>query len=443
VKFHSLHSSFTALVVVFGGLLLTACGGGGAGTNPNQGGPISISPSGENVTLYAGIPFTFSLQGGRKPYSITSSDQGILPMPEVVDAHFVTVVPNNPGVIDTGLQPGELPVRSIQINLRDSTGILITTEVKVAQNFLTGYGVRISPTTCPEASAGGFDPAAQACAGGESAIQMQATFNGALAGNRQFRMEVLRGNFSLRNPVTGQASQAITVTSDHTGSVLAILEVPANVPTQLGVLRVIDVATGVYADTVFTISAFAQSQNITPVPNEFTFTAALSTECGTGTANFVVFDGVAPYTATSANPNLLVTPSSSTNPGVFTLRAFNQDVCMSDATIIVTDARGGRGLVTVTTEAGTVTPPAPSAFTVAPTAITLGCGQSGSVTVIGGSGSYFTNSTSPATVTAVVSGNSVTLTRLNSGTGPASVVVSVSDGTDIEEVTATVPLTCP
>ena len=79
----------------------------------------------------------------------------------------------------------------------------------------------------------------------------------------------------------------------------------------------------------------------------------------------------------------------------------------------------------------------------APTTITLGCAQSGSVTVIGGSGSYFTNSTSPATVTAVVSGNTVTLTRLNSGTGPASVVVSVSDGTDIEEVTATVPLTCP
>jgi len=442
VKFHSLRSSLTALVLAGSALLLAACGGGGAGGNPAQGGPLSINPSGGEVTLYAGIPVTFHLTGGRKPYVFTSSDNSILPLPGVIDAHSFTVVPNNPGVIDAGLADDELPVRSIQLNLRDSTGILVTTEVRVAQNFLTGYGVLISPTTCPSASAGGFDPAAQACAGGESAIRMQATFNGTLAGQRQFRMDVLRGNFSLRNPVTGQASQSITVTSDHTGRVLAILEVPPNVPTQLAVLRVYDVASGVYADTVFTISGFAQSQNITPVPNEFTFTGPLTTTCGTGTGNFVVFDGVAPYTAQSAFPSLQVTPSSPTNPGVFTIRATDPNTCLSDATIVVTDARGGRGTVTVTTEAGSIDPPAPAAFSVAPTSITLGCGESGSVTVVGGTGSYFTNSTSP-TVTAVASGTAVTLTRANSGTGPTSVIVSVSDGREIAEVTATVPATCP
>lgn len=443
MKFHSLRSSLTAFFLACGSaVLLAACGGGGAGGNPNQGGPISISPSGDNVTLYAGIPVTFQLQGGRKPYAITSSDNSILPMPEIVDGNSVTVVPNNPGVIDTGLQEGELPTRTIQINMRDSTGILITTTVRVAQNFLTGYGVLISPTSCPAASAGSFDPAAQACAGGESSIRMQATFNGTLAGNRQFRMEVLRGNFSLRHPVTGQASQSITVTSDHTGRVLAILEVPANVPTQLGVLRVIDVASGVYADTVFTISGFSQSQNITPVPDEVTFTGALTTTCGTGSVDIVVFDGVAPYSATSAFPSLTVTPTSLTNPGVFTITASNPNVCLSDATIVITDARGGRGTVTVNTEAGSIAPPAPAAFNVAPTSITLGCGESGSVTVVGGTGSYFTNSTSP-TVTAVASGTAVTITRANSGTSPTSVIVSVSDGRDIAEVTATVPATCP
>jgi hypothetical protein len=443
VKFHSLRSSLTAfLLACSSAVLLAACGGGGAGGNPNQGGPLSISPSGDNVTFYAGIPVTLTLQGGRRPYSLTSSDAGIFPLPAIVDGNFVTVVPNNPGVIDTGLEEGELPVRTIQINLRDSTGILVTTQVRVAQNFLTGYGIRISPTTCPAGSAGGFDPGAQACAGGESAIRMQATFNGTLAGNRQFRMEVLRGNFSLRNPVTGQASQSITVTSDHTGTVLAILEVPPNVPTQLGVLRVIDVATGVYADTVFTISGFSQSQNITPVPNDFTFTGPLTTTCGTGTADFLVFDGVAPYTAISSDPNLTVTPSSPTNPGRFTLNAFNPNWCMDNATIIITDARGGRGTVTVSTETGSIEPAAPPTFSVAPTSITLGCGESGSVTVVGGTGSYFTNSTNP-NVTAVVSGTAVTLTRQNSGTSPTSVVVSVSDGRTIQEVTATVPATCP
>lgn len=443
MKFHSLRSSLTAFVLACGSaLLLAACGGGGAGGNPNQGGPISISPSGENVTFYAGIPVTLQLSGGRRPYALTSSDQSILPVPAIVDGNSVTVVPNNPGVIDTGLQEGALPIRTIQLSLRDSTGILVSTTVRVAQNFLTGYGIRIVPTTCPSASAGSFDPAAQACAGGESAIRMSATFNGSLAGNRQFRMEVLRGNFSLRHPVTGQVSQSITLTSDHTGAVLAIMEVPANVPTQLGVLRVIDVATGVYSDTVFTISGAAQSQNITPVPNNFTFTGPLTTTCGTGSADFVVFDGVAPYAALSTNPSLQVTPTAGTNPGIFRLTASNPNVCMTDATIVVTDARGGRGTVTVTTEAGSIQPPAPPPLAVGPTTLTLGCGQSGSVSVIGGTGSYSTTSTSPA-VTAVASGNSVTITRANTGTSPTGVGIGISDGRTIVTVTATVPATCP
>jgi hypothetical protein len=442
VKFHSLRSSLTAFVLACGSaLLLAACGGGGAGGNPNQGGPISISPGGG--TIYAGVPVTFSLQGGRRPYAVTSSEPSLLPVPAIVDGNSFTTVPNNPGVIDVGLQPGELPTRTVIISIRDSTGILVSTDgLRVAQNFLTGYGVQISPSTCPSVSGSGADPAAQACAGGESAILMQATFNGNLAGNRQFRLEVLRGNFSLRHPVTGQASQAITVNSDHTGTVTGLLEVPANVPTQLAVLRVIDVATGVYADTVFTISGLSQSTNITPVPNDFTFTGPLTTTCGTGTATFIVFDGVAPYTATSSNPNLSVTASSSTNPGVFTLNAFNPNVCMADATIVVTDARGGRGTVTVTTEPGSVEPTPPPALAVGPSTITLGCGQSGSVTVVGGTGSYSTTSTNP-NVTAVVSGNTVTITRVNSGTGPTTAGIAISDGRAIVTVTATVPATCP
>jgi hypothetical protein len=59
---------------------------------------------------------------------------------------------------------------------------------------------------------------AQACSGGTTAVQIQAVFNGNLVGNRVFRLEALRGNFALRNPVTGQVSPSITVNSDHTGT---------------------------------------------------------------------------------------------------------------------------------------------------------------------------------------------------------------------------------
>jgi hypothetical protein len=441
VKFHSLRSSFTAFVLALASaLLLAACGGGGAGGNPNLGGPISISPNGDDAVLFGGVPVTFTLSGGRPPYALTSSNASVLPLPAVVNGNHVTVIPNNPAVAST--PGGEFPRIQVTIFLRDSTGILTSSVVFVQQNFLTGFGVSISPITCPDVSSTGGTPVAQACAGGESAVIVRAAFNGALHGNKAFRLEVVRGNFSLRNPATGQLSQSISTVSDHTGTVTGIIEVPANVPTQLGVLRVVDVATGVYADTVFTISGISQSQNITPIPNDFTFTGPLTTTCGTGTADFIVFDGVPPYTAVSSDPNLSVTPSSPTNPGRFTLNAFNPNWCMDNATIIITDARGGRGTVTVSTETGSTAPTPPPTFAVGPTSLTLGCGESGSVSVVGGTGSFSTTSTSAA-VTAIASGNAVTITRVNAGSSPTEVGIGISDGRTILTVTATVPAICP
>lgn len=447
MKFHSLRNFLAAVMTLGAAALLSACGGGGAEGNPNQGGPISISPIGDNVTFYAGIPATFTLSGGRPPYAMTSSDASILPVPAIVHGHQATVVPNNPGVIDSGLQPGELPVRSVTVTVRDSTGILTSTTVRVAQNFLTGYGLSFTPSNCPQGSSTAFDPTAQACAGGETAVRMQATFNGSLAGNRQFRLEVIRGNYSLRNPATGQNAQSVLLTSDHSGTVTAIIEVPANVPTQLAVIRVVDVATGVYADHVFTISGFSQSQNLTAIPNEFSFKAALSTRCGTGSADFMVFDGVAPYTATPMNPNLSVTPTvSNTNPGRFTVSAFNPNICLDNATVIITDARGGRTTITVDTLAGDIEPETPPTLTLGPTSITLGCGQTGSIAVVGGTGTYFATSTNP-NVSVAISGNVVSITRAGPagpGTGgTTSVGIAVSDGRAIVTATATVPVSCP
>ena len=447
MKFHSLRSLLTAVTALGAALLLGSCGGGGAGGNPGPGGALILQPAGENQVIYAGMPTTFQIGGGRPPYQVTSGDQGILPMPFVVHGNSFTVIPNNPGVIDAGLQPGELPRRTISVDLRDSTGIFLRSVVAVAQNFLTGYGVSITPTTCPDTASGGADPPAQLCAGGESALQMQATFNGSLAGNRQFRLEVIRGGFALRHPVTGQVSNSIVVNSDHSGTVMAIVQASAGTPTGLAVFRVVDVATGVYADHVFTIGGISQSQNITPIPNDFTFTGPLTTVCGTGTADFIVFDGVPPYTAVSVNPNIEVTPSvSNSQPGRFTIRATNPNVCVTDATIVITDSRGGRGTVTVTTEPGDTEPEAPPALSAGPTTVTLGCGQSGSVAVVGGTGNYFAVSSNP-NVTTAVSGNILTITRVGTpntvGVGTQAVSVAVSDGRAIVTITANVPATCP
>ena len=440
MKFHSLRSFLVLLLALVSAGILSSCGGGGAagGSSPPTGGTIAILPA--TGTFYAGIPVTFQVVGGRPPYVLTSSEPNLLSVPDRITGHSFTSVPNNPGVIDADLEEGELPVRSVTLTVRDATGAINSaTQVQVAQNFLTGYGIIITPTTCPSGT--------QACAGGESSIAMQATFRGNLFGNEQFRFEVLRGNFSLRNPATGQVSQSVTLNSDHTGTIIGpFIVVPTNVSTHLAVIRVIHVRTGVYADHIFTISqASTTPSTITAIPNSFTFTGPLENICGTGVADFFVFDGVAPYTAVSTNPAITVTPTVSTsNPGRFTIRADNQNACVN-ATIVVTDSAGGRTTVTVNTVEGADSlpePPEPPDLEVGPSSLTLGCGQSGSVTVVGGSGVYSVNSTN-SNVQASASGNTVTITRLNSGTSPTSVGISITDGSQVVTVTATVPATCP
>ena len=449
MKLHSLRRFLVLLLAVVPAAFLTSCGGGGATStgNPPTGGLVDILPNAG--TLYAGIPVTFQLVGGRPPYTVSSSEPSLLPFPLRVDGHSFTVVPNNPGVIDADLEEDELPSRTVNIFVRDATGDLRTRQLSVAQNFLTGYGIIITPTTCPgELEVSGAP--ADACVGGVSAVLMQATFGGNLFGDEPFRFEVLRGNYSLRNPATGQLSQSVTLNSDHTGTVVGpFIEVPNGVPTQLAVIRVIHVRTGVYADHVFTIGGPPNPTAITALPDTFTFTGPLVGICGTGVGDFFVFDGTPPYTAVSSNPSVTVTPAvSSANPARFTVTASNSSVPCQDATIIVTDANGLRDTVTVNSEEGDTEPPEPpepADLVVGPTSITLGCAQAGSVTVAGGRGTYAVNSTNP-NITATVSGQTVTITRAGpagAGSGTLNATVSITDGTEIVTVAVTAPATCP
>lgn len=419
--------------------LLMSCGGGGSSSAQGQSGGVDVRVLPENGTFYAGVPNQLQVIGGRPPYTMSSSEPQVMPVPQRLDGHNLDVVPNNPGVIDANLKPEELPVRSVTITAADSNGLIGRSVIKVAQNFLTGYGVALTPTTCPSSQG---QAAATACAGGETAIQLNATTNGSLHGNEQFRLQVLRGNYALRNPVTGQSSETVLTTSDHTGSVLGIIQVPAGALTQIAVLRVTHVATGVYADHAFVISGTGLAGTLTAIPTAITFKGALANQCGTGQSDVLVFDGVPPYTATSTSPNVVVTPSTSnSNPARFTVTVTNQTVCV-DATVVITDSLNKRVTVTVKTEAGTGTLPA---LAVAPTAITLACGTSGSASVVGGSGAYSVTSSHPR-VSAVVSGNIITVTRVSgdgAGTFPTTGSVTVSDGSALTGITVTVPANCP
>ena len=444
MKFHSFRNALGGIFLALtAALLLNGCGGGGAAAS-TEGNVMRILP--ETGTIFAGVPATFTVTGGRAPYTVSSSEPGLLPVPQTLKGNTMVLVAANPGVVDTGLPPEALPVRTLTITARDATGLIAASTIKVGQNFLTGYGVSLAPNNCPTASGSATPPTA--CAGGTTSVRLQATFNGNLYGNQQFRIEVVRGNFTLRHPVTGQVSNSILLNSDHTGTVTGLIEVPPGVQTQVAVLRVIHIPTGVYADEVFVIggSALPAPEALTAIPNSFTFTGATTTECGTGFGDFYVFGGQPPFQAVSTNATVFVTPTvSNSNPGRFTVAASNPTICVTDATIIVTDSVGQRTTVTVNTAQGSATPPEPAAITIQPSTITLVCNSSGSVGVVGGAGALSVTSTHPR-ITAIISGTTLTVTRLPGDGGalyPTSGTVTVTDGSQLATLDVTAPATCP
>jgi hypothetical protein len=457
-----MRNSIAGTFVVLASVLLGSCGGGGAGSDGPRGGPPQILP--ETGTMYGGVTYTFTVGGGRPPYFLTSTEPQLAPVPERIEGFNFTVTPANPGVYDQGLPDDALPVRSVIFRMRDAIGNTAATgNILVAINFMTGYGVSYT-STCAASGTSAAPP--QACAGGDTLVTLNATINGNLHGNREYRFEVVRGPFSWLFPSGQQqggtiAGNTVTTRTDHEGDARVMFRVNPGVATQLGVFRVVDVLTGASVNHVFTINGLNTAGPLTVIPSEFSFTGATTAQCGTGSADFFVFDGRPPYTAVSSTPNVIVTPDPD-DPSRFRLAATNPFICLSDATVIITDANGQRATVTVTTEAGSADPP-PTPVTVTPGQISLACGTSGSVSILGGStgtgggggGSTFSVSSSDARVTATVSGRTITVGRTSTdppgtpvsptpGTpNPIGYQVTVTDGATSTVLTVSAPSNCP
>jgi hypothetical protein len=453
VTFHSLRSIWTRVVLGFITAVFLASCGGGAATSTTGGTLQVFAPN----TMFGGVAANITITGGRPPYLLASSEPAVLAVPSQTSSSTITVLPANPGVVDTGLQPTDLQVRTVNISVRDASGNSTVAVTKVGQNFLTGFGMSLGATTCTSATAAAT--AGTVCAGGDTTVSFAAVFNGNLFGGREFRLDVVQGNFTLVNPATGASGASIGVTTDHQGVASAIIRVAPNIPTQIGVIRLTDVASGASTFDSFIINGGSSTATLTALPNSFTFTGPDTNTCGTGSGDFLVFDGVPPYSAVSSDSNISVTfVDVSQNPGRFRVTASNPNVCITGGTIVVTDANNARTTVTVNTAKGT-TPPfvPPTPLTVQPGSLTLGCAQAGSVLAIGGSssstgtgggggGATFSASSSNPDITATVSGGTVTITRAGPagpGTGTSTSQVFITDGSQIATVSVTAPTTCP
>jgi hypothetical protein len=419
-------------------LILAACGGGGTERNPNLGGPISVAPTAG--TFYAGQASTITLSGGRPPYSITSGEPGILPVPPIVNGNSFQVIPNNPGVVDTGLQPGQVPVRTVNITIRDSTGITADAVIKVAQNFLTGYFMSFGASTCP---------ANAPCRGGETAVIFDTTTNGTLFPGKVYRLTHIRGPFQFVDPLnSNNLKDIVDIAADHEGKVVAVIRATGGIPSEISILTVTDVVTGATTERVFVISATTATTSLTLIPTTINLAGASPGQCGSGTSDVLVLDGKPPYVTFSSSSSVFVTPvDPNNNPGRFRVTVVNGGTCLTAEPVIFQDSTGARATLTITTTKGAAAPPPPP-LAIAPATMTLSCGGSGTITAVGGSGTYSATSNHPR-VTAIVSGNSITVTRLGpvppdpAPPYPATATITVTDGATFQTSTVTVPVSCP
>jgi hypothetical protein len=417
--------------------LLASCGGGGAESRPVDTGVFSISPA--TATWYAGVKNTLVIQGGTGPFTLTSSEPGLLPLPLVIGGRTLDVVPNQPGVVDTGIPPGGLQVRTVTISARSAEGNGAVATIAVAQNFLTGYGLRALSTTCVSGTI---------CTGGETSLAFDSTFNGVLFAGHQFRIEKVRGPFQFVDPLnTNNLVDAVTVTADHEGKFVTVVRVATGTPAEVALIKITDIPTGAYTFRTFTIDTATSTTTLTLIPSAISLTGADATVCGSGTSDVLVFDGVPPYSIICTDTRVAAASlTSTTQPGRFTINVGQQVAgqCLDAVPCVILDANNTRAILSITTKVGAAaTPPTP--ITVAPTTLTLTCGASGAVTVVGGTGTYSAASASTR-ITTAVSGNTVTITRLT-GDGatvvPTPVTVTITDGASVGSVDVTSPPNCP
>jgi hypothetical protein len=470
-----------AVILASAAALLGSCGGSGvSGDTGVQVGTLSLVPG--SGSLFAGVPFTFTIAGGSKPYTVSTSEQTLIAN-LTVNSNTFTVIPNNPGVVDPVTDPNIVPSRSIRFTVRDNAGAQVVTgdtSFSVVQNFITGYNLTISSLFACGLDADGKPASAQGCSGGESAIDLRPTTAGVLYRNRPLRFSINYGEFifvdknssppdRLVPTITLTTSGATAPTGTESGSLRAFFRSADTARTQYAGMRITDVQTGIYRDVDFLIVNPTVATNVTLLPEKIgPLVGTDSTRCGSGGVDVRVSGGIPPYSivvSQSSRAIVTATPNIVRDAnGIFTVgvsAAPAPTSCLTEPNAItVTDSTGRSASFAVNTAPGTTAPVQP--FTTVPGSGSAIClsntvGASTQIQAFGGnSGKTFTSSNlSVATVTAAASGGtgtgtattggatSATITRVGTGT----TTITVSDGASSASLIVSGPVapatTCP
>jgi hypothetical protein len=458
-----------AIILASTSAILGSCGGGGASTDTVvQTGSLSLLPG--SGSLYANVPFNFVIAGGVRPYTVTTSEQTLIPNPPSLNSNTFTVVPNNPGVVDPQTDPNIVPSRTIRFTVRDRDGTQIVTgndSFKVVQNFITGYRLSINSLFACGVDSTGKPISSEGCAGSESTIDLFPTSGGVLYRNRPLRFSINYGEFlfvdknssppNLLVPtITLTTSGATAATGTESGSLRAFFRTSDTARTQYAGLRITDVQSGVYRDVDFLIVNPTITTLATLIPASLgPLTGIDASRCGSGGVDVRISGGKAPYSISvstssrsivSVNPPIVLDANGIFTVGVAAAPAPNS--CLNEPNAItVTDANGLTTSFGVTTTAGTGAPALP--LTVSPNAVCLVDGASATVAVSGGNALKVLNSSNTALATVAPATGNTAFTSTITATGTATVggtpvSININDGAgSVVSVFVTRKQTCP
>jgi hypothetical protein len=436
-------SRLVALLVRSAAVLAAALGiascGGGVSANPS---PVVDSPTltilPASAVLYSGMPTTFVFSGGTGAYIVASSNQAIVPVAGGVTGRSITVVPH-PVAADT----------TVTLTLRDTGSAAPVSATLTVRPGTVNNEITITRTSTITGCTG-----VALCSGGDAEVTVTLSQGGIPLAARGVQFAVVSGDFRFITTQPGALPETLdtvqSTVTDQTGKARARIRILPAAANQTALMQITDLGTGAFQRTSFVIAQVTEADvSFYTVPASLDFIGPLPSTCASGSALFHIYGGTPPYSVSSSSPAfpLLLPPGTSSPPvvvrnngGTFTVQA-NGGGCSSEGiagSIIVTDAAGRVRTVPLSNK--------PTADTlvelvVAPDTVTLSsCDAYASVTIAGGTGSYYFGSGSDAIEGSIAfPGNTATFRRRPGSaavtTTPAEVQVGISDSRGTVSVT--------
>jgi hypothetical protein len=398
-------------------LVLAGCGGGSNDETPKP--PVAtfvVAPA--SFSAFSSTPNTVTVTAGTGPFTVTSSDSAVLPVPAALTGATLT--------FSAAKVATPTPVT---LTFKDATAATATVVVTVTPTTISGPIVFTPPAAsrCKAENSAGIS-AATFCAGdvGTAAVTLR-DGAGAPIANRPVMVEVRSTGASVARVASGAPySSDVTVNTDASGLATVSLRADSNNVSEAVFVRATDSVSSHRMDTW--MSVLQQTSGATPLsaaPATAGILGTYTNECSVSRREFVIYGGKAPYAITLPSGATITVAGTSgiagataivdAAGGTFVINQPTTTTCAAiNAVITITDAAGVKVSPTFAYGPGGATKPTGTTFEFAPAAITLTatpasahCSSSATrIAVRGGTAPYVVSASIPQ-VSATLSGTDV------------------------------------